>query len=218
MTHLFLGSIGVLAETSELQRQAFNDAFAEVGLDWNWSREAYSKMLRRSGGQQRIADYAEAQGMTVDAVELHRLKSTLFQARLDAGVPLRPGVIEAIAETRKAGGRLAFVSGTLADNVDAILAAARLSRRDFDLVTDATWDARPKPAPDLYLSALETLGIAAEDVLAVEDNPDGLRAASAAGIRVLAFPGLYHDGSDFTGACAVQTELDPGAAASAGAR
>jgi beta-phosphoglucomutase-like phosphatase (HAD superfamily) len=212
MPHLFLGSIGVLAETSELQRQAFNDAFAQVGLDWVWEPEDYAVMLRRSGGRQRIADYAASRGMEVDVDTLHRLKSTSFQARLDAGVPLRPGVIEAIAATREAGGKVAFVAGTLPANVDAILEATRLSRRDFDLVTDMSLDLAPKPAPDLYRHALSVLGLPAGEVIAVEDNPDGLRAALAAGLRTIAFPGRYHDGSDFTGACAVQERLDLAAA------
>ncbi len=208
MPHLFLGSIGVLAETSELQRQAFNDAFAQVGLDWVWEPEDYAVMLRRSGGRQRIVDYAASKGMEVDADTLHRLKSTTFQARLDAGVPLRPGVIEAIAATRKSGCKVAFVAGTLPANVDAILAAIRLSRRDFDLVTDLSRDVAPKPAPDLYRLALSELDLVPADVVAVEDNPDGLRAALAAGLRTIALPGRYHDGSDFTGASAVQERLD----------
>lgn len=53
-----LGSIGTLIETSEIQRSAFNNAFMEDGLDWNWTQNDYSKMRGQSGGRQRIADYA----------------------------------------------------------------------------------------------------------------------------------------------------------------
>ncbi len=50
MPAVLFGSISTLADTSELQRAAFNDAFAEHGLDWSWSREDYVAMLATNGG------------------------------------------------------------------------------------------------------------------------------------------------------------------------
>lgn len=200
MRHVLFGSIGVLAETSELQRMAFNEAFAQAGLAWDWSPEAYRTMLARSGGRARIEAYAEARGMQVDAGALHDLKSTIFQAQLDAGVPLRPGVAETMARVRAAGGKLAFVTTTSEQNVDAILAATRLSRKDFDLVLDARAGFAPKPAPDAYRHVLSELGIAADAAVAIEDNPDGVRAAQAAQIETVAFPGAYHVDAEFPGA------------------
>src|SRR5579875_2388832 len=67
MTAVLFGSIGTLADTSELQREAFNEAFREHGLDWNWSRDEYRELLRDSGGAKRIAAYAQERGDTVDA-------------------------------------------------------------------------------------------------------------------------------------------------------
>ncbi len=64
---ILFGSIGTLLETSELQRTAFNQAFSENGLDWNWSPAQYQNLLKKSGGRQRIEDYAAQQGVEVDA-------------------------------------------------------------------------------------------------------------------------------------------------------
>ena len=61
MSALLLGSISALADTSELQREAFNAAFAEHGLDWEWTREDYQQMLTGNGGRDRVAAYAEAE-------------------------------------------------------------------------------------------------------------------------------------------------------------
>jgi len=55
---IFFGSIGTLVETSDLQRRAFNQAFSEAGLDWNWSAEVYKHLLTKSGGRGRIQDFA----------------------------------------------------------------------------------------------------------------------------------------------------------------
>ena len=87
MPAMFFGSISTIADTSELQRQAFNDAFAEHGLDWHWDRDAYQALLQSSGGSDRVTEYARSKGDSIDAEAVHRTKSELFQQRLaDAGL------------------------------------------------------------------------------------------------------------------------------------
>jgi len=202
---LLLGSIGVLAETSHLQRAAFNAAFAEAGLDWKWSEARYADLLARSGGADRIAAEAARQGQDVDVAALHASKSALFQRRLAQGVPLRPGVAETMAAARDAGHAVALVTTTSAANVDAVLAATRLSHADFDLILTRDDVTDPKPAPEVYVLAMRRLGHPA--VQAVEDNPDGLRAALGAGLTCTAFPGALHDAANFEGASAVVRTL-----------
>ena len=50
MKAILLGSIGVITETSELQRQSYNEAFAHHGLDWYWSIANYCELLKKPGG------------------------------------------------------------------------------------------------------------------------------------------------------------------------
>ena len=54
MPAILFGSIGTIADTSELQRQAFNKAFALHNLEWQWSRTEYISLLEKSGGTCRI--------------------------------------------------------------------------------------------------------------------------------------------------------------------
>jgi len=70
LSAVLFGSISTLADTAELQRDAFNRAFEACGLDWRWERDVYLSMLETSGGAQRIADYAEARGREFNAEEL----------------------------------------------------------------------------------------------------------------------------------------------------
>ena len=79
MSAILFGSISTLADTSELQRRAFNEAFAAHNLDWQWSQDDYREMLGSNGGAQRIADYAASRGDDVDAAEVHATKSSIFQ-------------------------------------------------------------------------------------------------------------------------------------------
>lgn len=208
MQALIFGSIGTLAETSHLQRAAFNDAFAAHGLGWHWDVAAYAALLARSGGQARIARHAQERGESVDAEAVHRTKSDLFQKALARGVALRPGVGEALALAEARGWRLALASGTSPANVDALLAATGLSRARFAVVLDAAAGLPAKPAPDLFLAALAALDLPATDAIAVEDNPEGLRAAHMAGLRCIALPGALHTDAAFDDALCVQTTLD----------
>lgn len=208
MQALIFGSIGSLVETSDLQRKAFNEAFAAHSLDWNWDRATYRTLLQRSGGQDRVARFAQDHGESVDATAIHALKSKIFQKSLAQGVPLRPGVADTMALARTRDWRLALATGTSAANVDAILAATGLSRANFDIVLDAARGLAPKPAPDVFHAALEALDLSAQDALAIEDNPDGFRAARAAGLACVAFPGELHDPAAFDQSRAHQTTLD----------
>jgi len=210
MAVVLFGSIGTIADTSELQREAFNDAFREHGLDWNWSRQDYRKLLRDSGGVARIAAYAQARGDMVDAEAVHRTKSELFQATLRAARPApRAGVVDTIEQARSNGYKLALVTTTSAENVAALAEAVRpeVDLEAFDLVLDTTSVERPKPDPGVYRLALERLGEAPDGCVAVEDNVGGVQAAVSAGLTCVAFPGENNADHEFDGAAGRVAEL-----------
>ena len=56
---ILFGSIGTLLETSDIQRNSFNEAFKISGLDWFWDEDEYRKLLQKSGGTTRIQDFAK---------------------------------------------------------------------------------------------------------------------------------------------------------------
>lgn len=199
MPALFFGSIGTLADTSELQREAFNRAFAQHGLDWSWDQDAYRELLAKSGGASRIAEYAKAQGDEVDAAAVHATKSEIFRTLLaESPAPLRAGVKDAVEQAKAEGYKVAFVTTTEAANVDAILeSVAGLDADDFDLIVDASQVDQAKPDPSVYAFALRELGQDAGGVIAVEDNVGGVEAANSAEVAVVAFPGENNAAHDF---------------------
>jgi len=211
MPALLLGSISTVADTSELQRQAFNQAFEAHGLNWRWDQHQYQAMLSKSGGQARIADYAQSLGQAVDAKAVHETKSRIFQQKLAKGglVP-RPGVVDSIKRVKSNGWKVALVTTTSAANVSALLDALRpeLSASDFDVIVDAASVELPKPDKAAYLFALQQLGQVPGECVAVEDNAGGFHAAVAAGVRCIAFPNENTGGGAFTGAERVVDRLD----------
>lgn len=191
MSALLFGSLSTLADTSELQRDAFNQAFHEHNLDWHWGPEQYRSLLETSGGELRVADYASALGQPVDARAVHQSKSRIFQASLgSAQVQPRDGVVDTIEAAKTAGIKVAFVTTTSPDNVAALLAALspHLSAVDFDLVVDASDVQDAKPDKAAYRYAMDVLREQPNDCVAIEDNAGGVQSAVAAGLRCVAFP------------------------------
>ena len=215
MPAVLFGSISTLADTSELQRQAFNEAFAESGLDWEWSRDDYVAMLSSNGGAQRIQDYAQSRGQDVDAAAVHARKSEIFQRLLsDSGVKPRVGVTATIAEAKKNHHKIGFVTTTSPANVEALLSALapEISAETFDLIVDQESVSAAKPSAAAYEFALEQLGERADSVVAIEDNLGGVAAAVQAGIPCLAFLNentSRADQAEFTAAIQIVESLDP---------
>lgn len=199
MSTVLFGSIGTIAETSEMQRKAYNDAFAEHGLGWTWEPAEYRRLLPRSGGRDRVADYADERGETVDADAVHRTKSRLYQQALaQAPVEARPGVVDTITRAKADGLKLALVTTTSPENIEALTSAITgVERSDFDVIVDVTKVDTPKPDKAPYVWALEQLGEQPGDCVAVEDNAHGVQAATAAGVPVIAFPGANTADHDF---------------------
>jgi HAD superfamily hydrolase (TIGR01509 family) len=101
---------------------------------------------------------------------------------------LRPGIVEYLDYAEQHALKRAIVSSASRTWIDMHL--ARLERTvGWDAIVTADHDAaRAKPAPTLYLEALDVLGVAAADAIAFEDSPNGILAAKAAGIFVVAVP------------------------------
>ena len=209
-----LGSIGTVVETSDLQREAFNAAFAEAGLDWHWGPADYAAMLAQAGGERRIADYASLRDEAVDAAGLHAAKTRHFHAALRERPPrVRDGIGDLLHLVRQASLPLALVTSTDAATVQRVIESTGglLGRDQFAFIGHRDMVEQGKPDPAIYQLALAQLGLRPEQAVAIEDNPDGLRAAFAARIPCIAFPGQYHADADFSAAAMVTYSVAPSA-------
>ena len=118
---ILFGSIGTLIETSDLQRESFNEAFKEAGLDWYWDQEDYRLLLKQSGGTKRIEDFAEKNNTTVQAQQIRERKTEIFnQKLLTEKLMPREGVIDVIEYAKNNQIKLGFVTSTTKDNVNSV--------------------------------------------------------------------------------------------------
>ncbi|MGH6847968.1 MAG: HAD-IA family hydrolase [Methylocella sp.] len=207
---------GTLAETEEAHRQAFNEAFAAFGVNWSWDRELYRKLLQVTGGKERLQHYIDAwkpRGSEVAVAhfaEIYKEKSARYAALVESGAaPARPGVRRLITEAHERGVRLAIATTSLRGSVDAVLHAKFGAEGPSWFAAIAAGDvvAHKKPAPDVYRFALDRLACDPGSCVAIEDSENGVKAASAAGLPVLATPSYYLNGDDFSLATSVLTDL-----------
>ncbi len=197
---------GTLAETEEAHRRAFNETFSRWGLPWRWDRALYRRLLRTTGGKERIRAFqatlpeAERPLGAEDIARLHREKTARYSEILAAGgLALRPGVADLIASARKAGLRIAVATTTNLPNVEALAECCwgRPAGEIFDTIAAGDMVAAKKPAPDVFLLALEQLALPPESCIAFEDSRNGLLSARGAGLRVLVTPSAYTAEEDF---------------------
>lgn len=210
---------GTLADTErDGHRIAFNMAFAEAGLPWNWDVDLYGELLAVTGGKERMTHYAERVAPELVAKpgfdnlirKLHTLKTQHYVHLVQTGrLPLRPGIARLIYDARAAGIKLAIATTTSPENVVALLRASLGHEAEKWFAVIGAGDVVPqkKPAPDIYYWVLERLGIPAAHCLALEDSANGLAASLAAGIPTLITENAYTHGQDFRGALAVLPDL-----------
>ena len=202
---------GTIADTEETHRQAFNAAFLEHRLAWDWNRRKYAELLRTSGGKERIAVYIESLALPsqekarhLRMVQLiHDSKTRIYGELIaDGRAPLRPGVARLIGEARAAGVRLGIASTTTSANVSALIGAqfGAGAWNWFEALACGDVVSNKKPAPDIYTRALGMLRLPAEACVAFEDSVNGLRSAKAAGLYTVVTPTPWSAGQDFGGA------------------
>ncbi len=206
---------GVLAETErDGHRVAFNRAFEASGLPWRWSEARYGELLRVSGGRERLlADMATRADAPAPAHErealaraLHARKNVFYaQCVADDGIALRGGVLPLMHECGERGVRMGIASTTSRANVDALLRhhLGASWRERFAAIVCGEDVVRKKPDPEVYQTALRQLGVPASRVVAIEDAPDGVAAACAAGLAVLVTRSAFFETDPVAGALAI---------------
>jgi HAD superfamily hydrolase (TIGR01509 family) len=214
---------GTLADTErDGHRVAFNQAFAEAGLDWHWDVPLYGELLAVTGGKERMRHYLDryrpdwARPADLDSLiaGLHAAKTKHYTKLLaQGGIPLRPGVARLLNEARAAGIRLAIATTTTPENVTALLEHAISPQAVHWFEVIAAGDVVPakKPAPDIYDYALAKMKLTPDVCLAFEDSENGLHSARGAGLRTVITVNDYTRLHDFTGATLVLDQLgEPG--------
>ncbi|WP_372412697.1 HAD family hydrolase [Streptomyces luteireticuli] len=175
---LILDFDGTLADTADSHEQALRAALHpyDVGLDHNWYRHhvglSIHDLLNALPG-----------GRPLPHDEIIRTSRTHLLATMHSIKPI-PCVVALLSAARHAGLPCAVASGASGHLVHPGIDALRLTH-EFAAAVAREDVAHGKPAPDLFLTAARRLGVPPEGCLAVDDAPDGVTAARAAGMHVI---------------------------------
>jgi HAD superfamily hydrolase (TIGR01509 family) len=213
---------GTLAETErDGHRPAFNQAFADNGLDWSWSEALYGDLLEISGGKERMQAYVQQSkpnfvlpdgfaDLTELIKHLHAVKTQYYtQFAQEGRIPLRPGVARLLNEARSQGIRLAIATTTTPANVQALLenTLGPDSLTWFEVIAAGDMVPTKKPAPDIFEYALAHLNLPPENCLAFEDTNNGLLSATQARLKTIITVNDYTRDQDFSDATLVISDF-----------
>lgn len=178
---------GVLVDTE----QVWDEVREELARDWGgrWHDGAQRAMMGMSSLEwSRYMHEVIGLPQTPAEIDAEVVRRLLDRYRHE--LPVIPG---AVAAVRRLAARfpLAVASSSNRPVIDAVLDAAGVADA-FAATVSSEEVGRGKPAPDVYLKAARRLGVAAARCAAIEDSSNGMRAAHAAGMRLLAYPNLHY--------------------------
>jgi HAD superfamily hydrolase (TIGR01509 family) len=176
---------GLLIDSEPLWLEAETAVMARLGADW--SERDQAALL--GGSLDRTVRYLLGKATRPAPPELvgEWLMSDIIERVRRDGVPVRPGARELLASVETAGLPSALVTSSERTFMEAVLASTGMR---FDVLVCAEDVTATKPDPEPYLLAAKLLGIAPGDCFTLEDSPNGVASAEAAGCRVFAVPSL----------------------------
>jgi HAD superfamily hydrolase (TIGR01509 family) len=200
---------GVLLDSEQLWNQAKESLVTEAGGHW---RDDAPRAMMGMSSPEWSAYMHDQLGMPGDPETINREVVARMEELYRAQLPLLPGAVETVRALHDAW-RLGLASSSNREIIDLVLELAGLTDA-FAATVSSEEVAQGKPAPDVYLEAAYRLGVEPTQCVAVEDSSNGLRAAAAAEMAVIAVPNPHYppdDGALGLAAVVLQTlrELTP---------
>jgi HAD superfamily hydrolase (TIGR01509 family) len=177
---------GTLLDTERLHQTASRTAAEALGLDIGEPLRNAMIGVHRDRCQEMLI---EELGPSFPLDALYEATNHHFRGLVADGIPHRPGVAALLDYLHAQGIRTAIATSTASPSAQEHLAQAGLLER-FDVIVTRSDVENPKPAPDPYLLAARRLGLSTADCLAIEDSPNGVRSAAAAGMPTIMVPDL----------------------------
>jgi HAD superfamily hydrolase (TIGR01509 family) len=188
---------GLLLDSEVLYRDALIATAAE--MEYDLPVAVVMRMIGHTwpGSAQVLRDHF-GKGFDTDALRSRSVEQFYEQAQ--AGIALKDGVVEILDHLDKARLPRGVVTSSRRQEAEHHLSQHGLLER-FDFILANGEYPAPKPDPAPYRTAAERLRLPAEDVLALEDSHNGVRAASGAGMMTVMVPDLLHPTEEMHGLC-----------------
>ncbi|WP_031161566.1 HAD family hydrolase [Streptosporangium roseum] len=176
---------GLLVDSEKIWFQVESEVMERLGGAWG---PADQERLVGGSMPSAVAYMLTASGASAHPDDVAAWMLEGMTHRLAGGVEMMPGAAGLLAAVRRAGLPTALVTSSVRPIAEACLKG--IGRDNFDHVVTGDDVMRTKPHPEPYLTATRLLGVAAARCVALEDSPNGVTAATAAGCRVVAVPSV----------------------------
>jgi len=198
---VFFDQDGVIIDTErDGHRVAFNQTFKDFGYDFEWDVSYYHELLQVAGGKERMKHHLRTKGFGVEVkpedvdeliIKMHKHKTAVFVGLIESGkLPLRPGVKRLMKEVNDAG-LLLGICTTSNERAAQAVVTGMLSDIKFEFVLAGDIVSKKKPDPEIYNLALEKSGLKPEECVVIEDSRNGVLAARAADLNIVATTNIY---------------------------
>lgn len=176
---------GLILDTEKLYQRFWREAARKCGFDMSRETALALRSLDKTLARKMLCENF-GEGFDFDLVKKKRIE--LMSAYVDEhGVEAKPGVRELTDHLRRSGIKTAIATATNYERTNDYLKRAGV-RDCFELIFCACDLERGKPYPDVYLYACDKLGLSPSECIALEDSPNGVKSAYAAGCRVICVP------------------------------
>ena len=190
---VFFGSIGTVAETSEIQRRSYNSAFNRLNIDCYWNVANYCEMLKVPGGKDRIRNFTIPNISEEDVDKIHNLKEEIYAELIEQEDISRIEFVEVFHHSKASDLKVGLITTTSEKNINSLSKALedKVNFNDFDIITTSNDCTTPKPSPEIYQNALRKIGVSPNEAIAIEDTQVNLDASLSANINSILYPGEY---------------------------
>jgi HAD superfamily hydrolase (TIGR01509 family) len=178
---------GLMIDSERVSQKSWSQVMKAAG--YQLSEEIYLKMIGRTEKDVKQI-LANAYGADFPFEEMYRRREDCFREMINRdGIPLKPGLIDLLAQVDELGLKKAVASSTYCTLAELKLASAGI-RVYFQVVVTGDEVVNGKPAPDLFLAAARKIGVEPQNCLVLEDSQAGIQAAHAAGMVSILVPDM----------------------------
>lgn len=197
---------GLMIDTERLHHESFKAVLEEYGILPKTNKQG---VIHISGisAEDNWNRFKQQYGLEENTDILTQKKNNLHYKFLKEKVTAMPGLRELLTKLRTHNYKMAIASSSIRSHIDLVVKTLNINDY-FNAIVSGDEVSHSKPAPDIFLMAASKLGVTPQECVVFEDAMNGMKAANAAGMRVIVVPNPFTSHEDFSSADKIVSSLN----------